>query len=136
MIRKFSFLILVAVMSGCLSSAPTKSEASATTSVDGQELSYRISQKGDITVEGLYLVGQGGTYDYALQYEAPGEGVAMLFVIANDEAKMVRRITVPKGKGILNFNANSDWVEGAEEMKLELSVKGSSKKTILLFEGR
>ncbi|URA11192.1 hypothetical protein [Thermospira aquatica] len=136
MTHKISFLALVILISGCLSSAPTKSEASFSASIDGQELSYRLSQQGDITVGGLYLVGQGGTYDYALQYDAPKEGVAMLYVIANDEAKMVRRITIPQGKGVLNFNANSDWVENAEEMKLELSMKGSSKKTILLFEGR
>ncbi len=104
--------------------------------IDGQALEYQLVQKGEVQVSGLYLVGQGGTYDYALQYESPAEGVAMLFTVSSDQIKMVRRIVLPAGKGVLKFNANSDWVENAEMLKLELSLKGSTKKTVILFEGR
>ena len=132
--QKFIMFISILLITGCLSSSPTRSEETPT--IDGQELSYEILQKGDIAVAKLYLVGQGGTYDYALLYESSEEGIAMLFMIKDNQAKMVRRITISKGKNILKFTANNDWVEGSEGLKLELSVKGSSRKTIISFEGR
>lgn len=135
MFRKAFLFSCVVLVTGCLSSSPTKSEE-MTEVIDGQALEYQLVQKGEVQVSGLYLVGQGGTYDYALQYESPAEGVAMLFTVSSDQIKMVRRIVLPAGKGVLKFNANSDWVENAEMLKLELSLKGSTKKTVILFEGR
>ncbi|MCX7882617.1 MAG: hypothetical protein N2314_05290 [Brevinematales bacterium] len=130
---RFLFFVVVFLV-GCASS-PTKSEVSFP-QVDGQVLEYTIVQKGEIQVATLYLVGQGGTYDYALQYESPAEGVAMLFTVSSDQVKMVRRLVLPQGKALLKFNANADWVENAEHLKLELALKGSTKKTVITFEGR
>lgn len=134
MFRRVFFLVFVVMGSGCLS-APVRTE-NTSSAMEGHRLEYELVQQGDVKVFGLYLVGTGGTYDYALQYESPGDAVAMLFVIRDEQSKMVRRVTVPSGKGVLNFNANSDWVEGSESLKLEVSLKGSSKKTIMKFEGR
>ncbi|MFN4216795.1 MAG: hypothetical protein ACK4HQ_05295 [Brevinematales bacterium] len=133
MFRKSLMFCFVVVMAGCLSSSPTKNEE---VFVDGQQLEYQLVQTGEVMVAGLYLVGQGGTYDYALVYESIREGVAMLFTVSGDQIRMVRRIVLPAGKGILNFNANADWVENADSLKLELSLKGSTKKTVIAFEGR
>lgn len=139
MVRKifvfFLFVVIFLLTSSCSSSASTKADVSQGV-VDGDALEYEIVQQGEVKVSGLYLVGQGGTYDYALVYEASSEGVGMLFTIADDKVKMVRRIMLPPGKGIVKFNANSDWVENSDGLKLELSLKGSSKKTVINFEGR
>ncbi|MFN3659972.1 MAG: hypothetical protein ACK4TN_01900 [Brevinematales bacterium] len=133
MFRKSLMFLFVWVMVGCLSSSPTKNEE---VFVDGEQLKYELVQAGEVVVRGLYLVGQGGTYDYALVYESIREGVAMFFTLSDDQLKMVRRIVLPAGKGILHFNANADWVENAEGLRLELVLKGSTKKTVIAFEGR
>jgi len=133
MVRKMFFLAMMAAMVGCASQA--KSEGVPQT-LEGDVLTYEVTQQGSVKVYGLSLVSQGGTYDYALAYESPDDGLAMLFTLQDDEAKMVRRMTLARGRGVLHFNANSDWVDNARGLKLELTVKGSTKKTILTFEGK